>query len=804
MAMRCIVVGVRVRSSGGLVVLLFLTASLLGPHAVAGGQVVDDPSAAELIESDFQAGKLTRDQRALYGTWSLMNPALLPEPYRLASPLPQADTTPAGLSFLAGWDQLSATTRSTLSDFLTLNEFRVPLVLVSGATDWPECGEPQFVDVGVVYAKAFRCKHNVFDESGILRFEVFYNVAGLDDPDLLGLIGSIAPVTAYGEPVATNNADGNGVPDAIDTISASLLKSWETYLSDGYRPIDTPQDVAVHANAAVLPGFGGSYVVQVRHDRQFHYLPRHELFHRFQYEYVSELDFSLDFLDLQSEINWWMEATAEWAAHRVGEAIEDDGGSPAESIDYALALADFLGDPSEQIDYWPGFRAPRLYGSFILAAYLEETFGDGVLEEIWAQIDQNGGKPTLAMGTEFAERQTTWADVLAGFAAANYWLDQPQFPLPYIDSDAGTVWRARLSIDPRTDGDSERGDLGLYLARPARATWHLAANSPVSDDVTLEGGGSFYFDLAPAAGAEGVIEVDVTSAIEDFAIAQLLPFKVYPDACQNPIPITLRQTSSGWHGVAGVEIDESCYFATLAVTNPDPTAPARTASWRATYFPGCSLPPTSGPNILPDGGMEAAFGYGPLGNEVPGHADTPNLDFPFLNWSDGSQAAPTSSMWYQEDAGRWFVSDSSPRTGTYHLRRVVSGAPPVFGPWLNVTSAIACEPLGWGSFLAAIVASGQTWTLTLQAKVSDAAASHRLDLIARYQDANEEEMDELIATLPTMTTSYAQQTYTAVVPDPDDLGFVPRFLNLRLLNRWSSTSQEVNIDLDDVALQLSS
>lgn len=153
--------------------------------------------------------------------------------------------------------------------------------------------------------------------------------------------------------------------------------------------------MAVHANAAVLPGFGGPYVVQVRHDGQFHYLPRHELFHLFQYQYLEELDFGVDFLDGDSEINWWMEASAEWAAHRVGEAIEDEGASPQEAGEYARFLADFLGRPSEQLDRWDGFKAPRSYGSFILAGYLEETFGAEVLEEIWAGIPRTAENPFL-------------------------------------------------------------------------------------------------------------------------------------------------------------------------------------------------------------------------------------------------------------------------------------------------------------------------------------------------------------------------------------------------------------------------
>lgn len=608
-------------------VLLFLTATALSSHAVADGQEVGDHSAAEMIESDFQAGRLTPDQRALYGTWSLMNPALLPEPYRSAPPLPQADTTPAGLSFLAGWDALNATTRTTLSDFLALNEYRVPLVLVSGATNWPECGETHFVDVGVVYAKAFRCKHEVLDGSGTLIFEVFYNVTGLDDPDLfeiiVGVIGGSA--VGYGEPVAANDADDNDVPDAIDTISASLLKSRDTYLSDGYRPFETPQQVAVHANAAVLPGFGGPYVVQVRHDGQFHYLPRHELFHLFQYQYLEELDFGVDFLDGDSEINWWMEASAEWAAHRVGEAIEDEGASPQEAGEYARFLADFLGRPSEQLDRWDGFKAPRSYGSFILAGYLEETFGAEVFEEIWAGIAQNGGKPILAMGDEFLERDTSWEAVLAGFAAANYWLTHPQ--LPYTDTDEASLWRNRLSIDPRTDGDGERGDLALYLARPARATWLMVENVPVTATATVQGGGSSYFDLAPPAGGQGILEVEVDTDPGISLSAQFIPFRVYPDTCQEPLTLFLYQEAdNSWHGTENIVVDNDCYFATLVITNPDPAGSERTATWQATFteapapnlafelgnltgWTADPIAPTTGFEVRADGAPEASDPY---------------------------------------------------------------------------------------------------------------------------------------------------------------------------------------------------
>lgn len=816
----------RARGSGGLAVLLFLAATVLGPHAVASGQQVVDQSAAELIQSDFQAGTLTADQRALFGTWSLMNPALLPEPYRSAPPL-QADTTPAGLSFLAGWDDLSAATRSTLSDFLTLNEYRVPLVLVSGATDWPECGETHFVDVGVVFAKAFRCKHNVFDGSGTLRFEVYYNVAGLDDPDLFEIIGGIIGNSAigYGEPVAASNADGNGVPDAIDTISASLLKSWETYLSDGYRPISTPQDVAVHANASVLPGFGGPYVVQVRHDRQFHYLPRHELFHLFQYQYLEELDFGVDFLDGDSEINWWMEASAEWAAHRVGEAIEDDGGSPAESIDYALALADFLGRPSELIDRWDGFRAPRSYGSFILAGYLDERFGNQFLVDAWEEIDVVGGKPILAMGVELDERDTSWEAVLAGFAAANYWLEGPDAAVPYMDSDF-ELWRGILADDFRTDGDSERGDLGLYLARPARATWLLTEGAAVTGSTTVEGGRSSYFDLAPPAGGQGILEVEVETDPGTFLSAQLIPFRVYPDSCQEPLPITIEQEADGsWHGTADVVVDNDCYFATLVITNPDPAGSERTVTWQATFeqAPSCTHPRLTGPNILSDGGFEAANGYGPGGNEIPGFSDVGDLTFPFLNYSDDSPTTLPPHNWWQADSASgtatpWTIASGDPRSGTYHARQVLSSE--TVRNTLYVTAGLVCpelseryqtwlgNPIGaplevWQVGYSAVVVPGDQWELDFWAKASAPVNSGSYRIWVEYADAADTDSFAVGYVLnQALTTSYANFNTSGVIPDADSLGFEPHLLFVRIENNWVTNSGSVTLDIDAVTLSV--
>jgi hypothetical protein len=606
------------------------------------------------IQLDGETGQITLDEYVEYGIWSITNPSLLPERYQVEES-GLAETTGLGMWFLASWEGLTADTQQRIADYLTLTEYEIPLeeaaapsgllvsasfglpILAQVSSGFPECeGLFEVQPVYVVYSKMFRCQHEVVVD-GDVRFSIYYTVEGLDDPDLLQRARvNINPLLSWAETVSDENVSGDpNVPDRIEDIAASLVESWDTYADLGFTEPDVPADVVVHGTAgAVLPPVpGGSTLVQVSNSGSFHYLPRHELFHLFQYEYVDLLDFGvnrqlsvclfetgaisaiLDLLPLDlgcdsvaeavAELNWFQELTAEWAAHQVQEGIEQSGGTVDEPTNYALNLPAFLGVPQQPLDAWNGFGGSIQYGAFILAEYLEERFpingqpDPSVIESIWGRIDDLGGKPIEALGVELGSRGTFMDEFLTGFASTNYVLA----PVPpngqtlgaYDDSDAALVWRPRLGDIAATQGETDALALqyGLDHARPARDQHLFVVGQDTTGSTVVSPGGTAYIDLLPELpDTDGVVTVDVTTD-QDLATVQVLAFDTYPELCQEPEFVPLADGT----GSLGVAVGNGCRFATLAITNPDPEGSSITVDWEATLV-------ADGANLLFNGSFE--------------------------------------------------------------------------------------------------------------------------------------------------------------------------------------------------------
>lgn len=554
--------------------------------------------------ADYESEMLTVDEYTEMGIWSIHNLDLLPSRYAAGGEFAGDEATGAGLELLSMWDQLQPATQDSIDQFMTIEEFSVDtttgavpsigslyfsggsvarLIYQAGGGN-PDCDTTSsIVVIPVVLAKAFRCKRVIESLQGNPLIEVYYTATGLDDPSLLNRLRAqhpLATVTRWAEP--TTAAD-------IDAMTASLAESFETYANDLDYTVDPlPLRVAVHnTRPKVLPG-GGNPLVQLDNDQATSYVPRHELFHRFQYEFVPAPAESL-------AVNWWMEATAEWAAHQV--AVRR--GLTGQTTNYAVNLPRYLDEPFGRIDAWDGYGGFEQYGAFILAEFLEEVDSDEldtIIKQTWEHIDELGGDQLDAIGLALDEHQTTWATQLPRFHVANYLLTSADAGWPYIDFHANTVWRNAIDTGP-TGGDPETGDplgqrlneLGLQVPRPTHEKVRLEADGTDGGHATVAGGGAYYVDMVPIPDDPGYldIEVEVTPDPLGFTdiLLQVLSFTAYPSLCELPSEIPL--VSNGEGGLIGRALvpieDPDCTFATLVISNPRPTETAPRVDWQVTY-----------------------------------------------------------------------------------------------------------------------------------------------------------------------------------------------------------------------------
>ena len=363
-------------------------------------------------------------------------------------------------------------------------------------------------------------------------------------------------------------------------------------------------------------------VVQLQNDADFDYLPRHELFHKFQLEY-------LDLGDMLGDgfgVLWWMEATAEWAAHQVAKYLalhpEPPTLPPATADEanlYIDRLDEFLSGPSLRIDTWNNdSSSQRQYGAFILVEYLEERFGAGFIHDVWETIGAGDVTDMVGViGSELGGAGSSWAAELPGFWRAADLLASSDGTEPFTGTEwpagstwpegpvtADTVWRDHVAAYGLAgEGDPLSVLLGLDAARPQRVRVSLTDGVEASDSVVVAGGGAAFFDLVPQpAGSEplpdpGTLRVDVSADTSQGGVsAQLQRFMTYPVSC-GTIPVALEPSGSGATGTAIIDVDPACPFATLIVTSTDPNGATRRFDWTATY--------ETGPNLLSDPGFES-------------------------------------------------------------------------------------------------------------------------------------------------------------------------------------------------------
>jgi hypothetical protein len=86
--------------------------------------------------------------------------------------------------------------------------------------------------------------------------------------------------------VPAGDENGNDVPDYVENVAVNLEASWSVYVGLGYQPPDElPIRVTIGLTFSGSGVVGPNQIIHLSNDNGDQYLPRHELFHVFQWEY---------------------------------------------------------------------------------------------------------------------------------------------------------------------------------------------------------------------------------------------------------------------------------------------------------------------------------------------------------------------------------------------------------------------------------------------------------------------------------------------------------------------------------------
>jgi len=504
---------------------------LLDGLAVQVGNAVD---AGGRVEAAYASGDLTVDDGVLLGLYAAANPNLLPAEYRTAATDdgPHSASAPA---LLARWDDLQPATQQAVTRFLTPQPTPQAPPTPPPPPYWDDC----LLGGQDMAGTHYHCV-TVFTYSGGFALEFVYNIGGSTGVDAVD---------------GTPGFQDNHVPDDVDEIAANMEEAWRLYRDElGFDVPDHPIRVVLSPyppddGLAVpdVPGLDPTIWFGIDGDE---YLARHEFFHHVQYEYIDVRRLvSLDF----DQVNWWMEATAEWATHELNPHVAQD------TTRYAFDLPAVLGRPDRAVNHTlPGVAWPDRYGSFIFAEFLDERFGPALVEDTWERIGTARRAPLPVIADIAARRGSSFGREIEAYRQWSYVLDRGTFEVGFDDPEVD-VWRNRLQEDTRTRGATED------QARPARTAGKLTS---APSRVRLADSGASYTDLW--VDGQPPAEVRVTVNADDPGIrASLLVFSDYPTLCRAPIPVPLTEGA----GEVTVALEPGCSDVTLVQVDTDLPGP---------------------------------------------------------------------------------------------------------------------------------------------------------------------------------------------------------------------------------------
>ncbi len=338
----------------------------------------------------------------------------------------------------------------------------------------------------------------------------------------------------------------NGVPDELDAAALAFYDGVWTYRNLGYQDFNHLDVALTDVNVSYSvpyfgfevidnikqvgdPQHGGQIVPGPRPERA--YLLWHETFHQFEYEYDVDDVVSAEYaFNQQTTFAWWLEASAEWASHKVAERIDSGafGAAGQQTVyqrarhGYMAQLKDHLAHPGWALATFVGpldtagsdeFAGEQpQYGSFLFAEYLEERFGTAVIRETWEEL-----------GRRDSDYDYVAIDRIAGVLADRHAADISEVVRDYH--------RANYTIAASyRDADADDWVDALDGERPSRTDVATDTSRATEDTVRLGAGGATYFrlglDPSAAAGQFVTAAFDTSGSpweVEDLSI-QVMQF----------------------------------------------------------------------------------------------------------------------------------------------------------------------------------------------------------------------------------------------------------------------------------------
>jgi hypothetical protein len=435
----------------------------------------------EKIISAYHRGDLKLDDAVRYGTMSVNSPGSVPAHLRPTG----AIKDPA--KYLTYLSMLSAAATPAASRALTPT-LAAPATAPGAAAAHDDCAAPDYEYLDVNY----KCRASAGD------FLILFNIESGSQPGI--------------PPVYNTNGRASAVQDLLNSLSIAAAEYREMGFSlperDGDRPyvlvygVDSMFGQAIDAPFVLPLGMNQQPTLFVpTSETAWDYMPRHELFHAVQYQYWDKSDIGaaalLSWFTTKEfgSMNWWMEATAEWATHQT--YVRTGGFDPLfEKDEYARNVSDVLSKPGQALNSWGGFGGGPQYGSFLLAQYLTEQTDGAFVRHTWENVRDHEHLPIEAIRNAAEGYGMNLKYMLMDYHVANYRLAKANASPPpdtwdrygYRDADAA-LWRSNLT------GTAETIDDGLGGARPARKKHTVPAGTHTEYHDILRKGGAVYHDF---------------------------------------------------------------------------------------------------------------------------------------------------------------------------------------------------------------------------------------------------------------------------------------------------------------------
>lgn len=247
----------------------------------------------------------------------------------------------------------------------------------------------------------------------------------------VGGVACVHWVTSGAERVSTANADGDSVPDYVETVYATIKQVWDheigtlgfreplpddgdsgdpddpspaldIYLADlgsrglyGYCAPEGSVEVHQLSGYCVLDNDYASGQYGTTPVNALRVTAAHEFFHMVQFAYDVDED------------PWFMEGSATWVEDQVYDSINDN----RQFLAYSA-----IRYPRTSFDYSSGLRR---YGAWLFFRYASERLGAQVVREFWESADADTGRYSLQAVRDVVSDKTPWPAFANTFGSWN-------------------------------------------------------------------------------------------------------------------------------------------------------------------------------------------------------------------------------------------------------------------------------------------------------------------------------------------------------------------------------------------------